>query len=251
MVRPPGANAGGAAQRRKHMTLRGRTLTLLNSMLAAADVQLVRKWELTQLQSRDKLLKVISSKPEVKELLRNAELLSKPSYNRSPLPADVESCLRHDNPRLLELRRRYHALDHPATVQSLWTNGYVQEEVDLRYFRGDNAYVWQPREMLTDLNYLLTAYYVQTIDECGNLTALADSRGQDSHQQEQRQQNRAARQRALFLSLYKLWKNRKPLIHFPRVLERMFTFVEIDFPVGCRERPSKRPGTLVLPCNPL
>ena len=30
--------------------------------------------------------------------------------------------------------------------------------MDLRYFRGDNAYVLQQREMLTELNYLLTAY---------------------------------------------------------------------------------------------
>jgi hypothetical protein len=163
------------------MTLRRRTITLLNSILGAADAQLVRKSELTRLQSeltrlqrRDELLKLISRKPEVKELLRNSELLSQPSYHHSPLPTDAGSYLRHDNPRLLELRQRYHALNHPAIVQSVWTNEYIQNEIDLRYFRGDNAYVWQQREMLTELNYLLTAYYVQIIDEWGLLKSLGE-----------------------------------------------------------------------------
>ena len=44
------------------------------------------------------------------------------------------------------------------TLWSCVATRHIQNELDLRYFRGDNAYVLQQREMLTELNYLLTAY---------------------------------------------------------------------------------------------
>ncbi|WP_205470842.1 hypothetical protein [Nocardioides sp. SYSU D00038] len=69
------------------------------------------------------------------------------SYNDAvPLPPGAAETLRADNPDLQELVRAYDGLtDVPAAVPSLWTGAFVDDQVSLPYFRGDNAYVWQYR----------------------------------------------------------------------------------------------------------
>lgn len=90
---------------------------------------------------------------------------------RSPLPEDAAAYLRADNPRLLELERGYAEFDGRVTTPLLWRPGHVTA-FDLRYFRGDNAYVWQIRDGASEVNYALTAYYVKSIDALGLLERL-------------------------------------------------------------------------------
>ena len=75
--------------------------------------------------------------------------------DRTPLPAGAAEQLSGDNPRLRELRQRYESLDLPAVRHHLWSAGRVADNVDLRYFRGDNLYVWHrpehPRAMALKL----------------------------------------------------------------------------------------------------
>jgi hypothetical protein len=90
------------------------------------------------------------------------------------LPPGAESYLRSDNPRLLELRARYASFDREVTVPFVWTEDLVRPE-DLRYFRGDNAYVWQLRGRdMNPLGYALTAYYLRSIDRLGLLDRLVE-----------------------------------------------------------------------------
>jgi FkbM family methyltransferase len=71
--------------------------------------------------------------------------------HRTPLPPQAATDLANDNPQLLELRRRYASLDLPALRHHYWSAGRVADSVNLKYFRGDNLYVWHypehPRAM--------------------------------------------------------------------------------------------------------
>lgn len=87
------------------------------------------------------------------------------------LPGEISEFLRRDNPRLVELRRRYQ--DHPAAHHSLWSDRYVSTELKLDQFRADNVYVHQSRSA-TEASYILTAYYVQSVDKLGLLHILGD-----------------------------------------------------------------------------
>lgn len=75
------------------------------------------------------------------------------SYDTSvPLPPDALNYLRGDNPRLLELQQAYASLGWPVCVDSyFWNANRVKSNVALPWFRGDNAYVWQYRQMGADL----------------------------------------------------------------------------------------------------
>jgi hypothetical protein len=87
------------------------------------------------------------------------------------LPEGAAAYLRADHPRLLELERAYAAFDPRVTTPLLWRRGHVTA-YDLRYFRGDNAYVWQVRDGAGGANFALTAYYVKSIDTLGLLDRL-------------------------------------------------------------------------------
>lgn len=75
--------------------------------------------------------------------------------DRTPLPPGAGTYLSRDNPRLRELQRRYEALDFLALRHHLWAADRVAGNVNLRYFRGDNLYVWHyaehPRAMALKL----------------------------------------------------------------------------------------------------
>ena len=106
------------------------------------------------------------------------DILLRPSFVRASLPPDLESVLVPDHPRLADLRSRYQALRSPATAASMWTPGFQEAAIDLQYFRGDNAYLWQMRgahsRELAEVKSLLTAYYVQSIDRLGLLERLEE-----------------------------------------------------------------------------
>lgn len=80
------------------------------------------------------------------------------------IPEEAVAYLRPDSPRLTELRRRYAQCPSTVTESRVWTSEHVSAN-DLRFFRGDNAYVWQLRGAnMNVLGYALTAYYVKAID---------------------------------------------------------------------------------------
>ena len=71
-----------------------------------------------------------------------------PSFDTStPLPDAAVEYLRQDHPRLREFRQRYRAMELPMAGRSQWDEGFLLRELSLRYFRGDNAYVWQHRNV--------------------------------------------------------------------------------------------------------
>jgi SAM-dependent methyltransferase len=94
----------------------------------------------------------------------------------TPLPEGAEAQLRSDNPRLLELRAAYAALDLPVTVPSRWADEHVEAFLDLRYFRGETLITWHYRELprITRLKYFLYLTYVAARDEHGLLGRLRE-----------------------------------------------------------------------------
>ncbi len=89
------------------------------------------------------------------------EPATQPSHSGAPLPAGAAEALRADHPRLVELTRRYHALDSPLARVALWTDAHVAT-ADLAQFRGDNPYVHQLRgRNLNELGYALSYYCIR------------------------------------------------------------------------------------------
>lgn len=91
-----------------------------------------------------------------------------------PLPGGAEDYLQPDHPRLSDLRARYAALDWPVVVHSRWGESVTREWLDLRWFRGDYAYVWHYRESrrVSELKYLLWLDHVAGRDERDLLNRL-------------------------------------------------------------------------------
>lgn len=86
-----------------------------------------------------------------------------------PLPPGAEERLRADHPRLKELRKRYGDSPLPMALHSMWNADYLGSELDLRWFRGDNPYVWQFRNIGSDAS---RKYYLYLRD-----IAMRDGKG--------------------------------------------------------------------------
>lgn len=136
------------------MTMKRQVGAMLNSMLGVAHVKIVRTSELDELR-RD-----------------NPVLFAKPSFSRSPLAKSDETYLQPSNPKLKALQDRYAALRIPPVDHSHWTGRYVSSNIDLRFFRGDNAYIYQYRDGNHEVNYVLTTYYLPKVDQLGLLQKL-------------------------------------------------------------------------------
>ena len=90
------------------------------------------------------------------------------------LPEGAEHYLQPDNKRLKELYARYALCDKNVTTPIVWTDGHVKPD-DIKYFRGDNAYVWQLRGANMNVpGYAMATYYVKTIDTSGFLEKLRE-----------------------------------------------------------------------------
>jgi hypothetical protein len=97
-----------------------------------------------------------------------------PVFNPSSLSDDAQRYLVPDNPKLVDLKRRYAKCDPNVTTPLVWTEGYVRTE-DIAYFRGDNAYVWQLRDNNSNVvGYTLATYYVKSIDDHKLLDKLTE-----------------------------------------------------------------------------
>lgn len=87
----------------------------------------------------------------------------------TPLPADAGEELRPDHPKLLELIRRYQAFQSPVCSHSLWKAAAEQSRADdLRYFRGDNGYMWLYRSHRdVRRRFYVFAQHVRSLDRLG------------------------------------------------------------------------------------
>jgi SAM-dependent methyltransferase len=92
-----------------------------------------------------------------------------------PLPPSAAE-LRSDAPRLAELRKAYAEVDPAVRVHSRWTDDVISPWLDLAYFRGDNAYIWQYREgrRVSELKYLVYLQDLLARDEPGLLQVLEE-----------------------------------------------------------------------------
>jgi hypothetical protein len=149
--------------------LRHAVVNLLNTALGALDARIVRRSLADQQQADLEELRAQAAR-----LRKKLDGSAAPPLQPPTLPLEAEQYLHTDNPRLVELRRRYRTIRGSALAPSLWTNSYVEQEIDLRRFRGDNAYVWQFRDDNSFLTYILTTYYVQRIDRLGLLEKLTE-----------------------------------------------------------------------------
>jgi len=89
-----------------------------------------------------------------------------------PLPSGAHEALRADHPLLAEYERRYRG--HPASAHSQWSSGYIQQEVDTRFFRGNSAYVWQQWDVADPFRYGLATYFTRLHDRLGLFECLAE-----------------------------------------------------------------------------
>jgi len=92
------------------------------------------------------------------------------------LPPGAEQALRHDNPKLVELEKAYDALDIAATSHTQWRSGWLGRNLSLAWFRGDNAYVWQFRQLRSaaEARMYLTLLDVESRDRLGLLKTLEE-----------------------------------------------------------------------------
>lgn len=84
-----------------------------------------------------------------------------------PVPADLAPILDDRNPDLVHLRERYRRLDSPYRPGRFWRRSRRLRDLNLKYFRGDNAYIWQLRQLGDDarLKCFLFARYIGFLDE--------------------------------------------------------------------------------------
>lgn len=93
-----------------------------------------------------------------------------------PLPAGAEDHLRADNPQLQELQAAYDALDIPAAVHTQWDTGWLDKNLSMAWFRGDNAYVWQFRQLgqAATIRMYLAMLDVESRDDLGLFDKLRE-----------------------------------------------------------------------------
>lgn len=99
-----------------------------------------------------------------------------PSQDTRPLPPGAEEELRLDHPRLLELRARYATCELPMAQRTMWRPAYLEDELQLTRFRGDNAYLWQFRNVgaAARQKYYLYLRDIASRDPLGLLNRLGE-----------------------------------------------------------------------------
>lgn len=96
--------------------------------------------------------------------------------DKQQLPADALDTLFDSNPELKELRQRYASLKLPVCSHTVWARKNLAADLNLPWFRGDNAYVWQFRQLKSEirLKQYLTYLYVRNRDELGLFDKLEE-----------------------------------------------------------------------------
>lgn len=90
----------------------------------------------------------------------------------TPLPSNAITELVPSNTNLRDLEARYSQIDSPVSAHTYWKGQLESDEKDLRYFRGETAYIWhyyraggriEPHRLLR-LRFYTYAKYVSAID---------------------------------------------------------------------------------------
>ncbi|EKQ66967.1 hypothetical protein OsccyDRAFT_4783 [Leptolyngbyaceae cyanobacterium JSC-12] len=145
----------------------------VNAALAAMNVQFVRKTGLERLRALEQEFQALLSEYQalksrhdrLSDRLHLPEKFFEQYPNPRPLlPDGANYLLINSNTRLTELTQRYRTVTHPAMNASMWVEEFVHQEIDLHGFRADGGYVWQHRDINTDLHYALCTYYLKSID---------------------------------------------------------------------------------------
>jgi hypothetical protein len=113
----------------------------------------------------------------VKRLTEDERRYMRASYDdNTVLPPGATDTLHLGNPRLQQLQDSYRALDLPVCRHTVWDEAKLRKELTLPWFRGDNAYVWQFRQMRSELRLkqYLALQYVQSQDALGLLSKLEE-----------------------------------------------------------------------------
>lgn len=89
-----------------------------------------------------------------------------------PLPAGAGEVLRSDNAQLRRWREHYATLGLPVSRHTFWDPAVIARDLNLQWFRGDNAYVWQCRQLGANAPQKMDAMlkYVESRDTLGVLT---------------------------------------------------------------------------------
>ncbi|MEB3983926.1 putative sugar O-methyltransferase [Mycobacterium sp. 663a-19] len=98
---------------------------------------------------------------------------SRKGHSGEGVGPDDRAALCTTNPKLEALRQRYAGVQDVIRRSPVWRAGYVAAD-DLLYFRGDNAYVFQFRDRNTPEKYVLTYFYLKTIDTLGLLDVFTE-----------------------------------------------------------------------------
>ncbi|MDX2244090.1 MAG: hypothetical protein NW224_25725 [Leptolyngbyaceae cyanobacterium bins.302] len=160
----------------------------VNAALAAVNVQFVRKTGLERLRLLEQEFQALLSEYQALksryERLSDRLHLSDPPFDQqtsqasrptADLPDGASYLLIPSNTRLTDLVQRYRSINHPVMASSLWTDAFVQQEVDLYRFRANKTYL-SPLELDTNLHYALYAYYLKSIDGLELLDRLREDR---------------------------------------------------------------------------
>jgi len=120
----------------------------------------------------------IADRAELAELRRirgTPDTFYGPSFKATKVPDEALIYLQPTNPRLEELRKMYEGIEHPAAARSLWMDAYVERDLSLAFFRGDNAYVYQVRGLSrAESRYALAVYYAMSVDKLGLFDKLEE-----------------------------------------------------------------------------
>jgi hypothetical protein len=100
-----------------------------------------------------------------------------PSFSKSRLPQLFENILNESNSDLINLKLKYKDFNYPVTQHSFWSDKTLKsKEFDIRFFRGDNVFLWQYRSVFDNayLKYILYTYYIINIDSMRLLDKLKE-----------------------------------------------------------------------------
>jgi SAM-dependent methyltransferase len=130
-----------------------------------ANPQLVRHWLVRRARMSAARAGIMISR--VDEETRRAVSLT--HNDAVALPAGAEAYLTSENPELLELEAAYDSLDIPAAAHTQWQSGFLKKNLSMAWFRGDNAYVWQFRQLgqAARLRMYLAMLDVESRDDLG------------------------------------------------------------------------------------
>lgn len=134
------------------MSILNTLATPINAFLAKFDMAILRRSQLNALRA-----------------LSRSSGSSRPT---PPLPANALDYLSSRNPRLTVLTEQYRHAVPEIMRPTRWTADYIDRNVDLGNFRAANAYVFGDRNV--ESTYVLTAYYIETLDSSRLLHTLGE-----------------------------------------------------------------------------